>query len=210
MNSFKLLLALVASGLFVALAVKPVSVENKEKLSVDDSGPKSYSQSQARGVSVRGTSTQRVSSRDRKPAYVDNRESVKQDKKERVEAKENSVPKPLPPKENPYDILIKNITHELEFNIQDNRTLEIRVVKLSGEDLFKKIKSDFAYMLENEIAKEAFRNYFSHYYQKNKNLSQIYKDVRIDLMNFENFTKFSTLKEAFLFYKEEELNKDSF
>ncbi|OGS70662.1 MAG: hypothetical protein A3F91_09115 [Flavobacteria bacterium RIFCSPLOWO2_12_FULL_35_11] len=211
MNYFKLLLALVASGLFATLALKPVSAGDKEKLRVDDSGSKSYCQPQARGVSVGNTSTQRVSSRDSKTALVDNKEVIKkQDKKKRVEAKENSASKPLAPKENLYDILIENIAHKLEFNIQDNRTLEKRVVKLNGEDLFKKIKSDFSYMLESEIAKEAFRNYFSHYYQKNKNLSKIYKDVKIDLMNFENFVKFSTLEEAFLSYKEQELAKDSF
>lgn len=122
----------------------------------------------------------------------------------------NKEPAKIPAKTNPYGVLIENISQEIVFKVEDSRTLEKRVVKMNGEALFLKVKSDFAYMLDSELARAAFTNYFSHYYQKNKALMKIQKEVAIDLTDLSNFARFSSLKEAFLFYQESEQLKGSF
>ncbi|MDD5373311.1 MAG: hypothetical protein PHO62_07805 [Sulfurimonas sp.] len=225
MNYFKLFLTLAASGLFVALAVKFSSAKSEEKPKVARDDAKSYSpqyeirrvdssQQPQKSAIYRGAvekpsvkSTQSVSSGNIRE--VEKVRPVIEQKKEGNLAKVYPAPKPAKIEESFYDILIENITQRLDFHIQDNRTLEKRVVKLDGEELFKKVKADFAYMLDSQIAKEAFRGYFLHYYQKNKNLSKVYRDAKIDLMNLDNFVKFSTLREAFLFYREQERVKES-
>lgn len=204
---FKISLAFVASALFIGglyqkstqnNSTKQVTKKENNKINASSQALPSVKERKVGSRMAHNESSQAVSFATHPPAPA---EKIKDaDKK----------PAKIAPKINPYQVLIENISNEIAFKVEDSRTLEKRVIKMSGETLFLKVKSDFAYLLDSEIAKAAFKNYFSNYYQKNKALTGIQKEVSIDLNDLENFVRFSSLREAFLFYQEREQLEGSF
>lgn len=104
-----------------------------------------------------------------------------------------------------YTFLKKNIDTKVEFIVNDNIRNVRQVLSLSGEDLFRNVKTDFAGNLNDEIAQRVFRDYMKNYYQKNKTFDILsIERNKIDLFDLKNFARFSSLKAGFEFYQSAE------
>lgn len=203
MKYLKPFLAISASCLFLIGVVKTSLVEDKAALVVDKSPVAFLTKSEREKVI--------------NDAIKNKEKYEKVSKKPEVKDASGTPPHLVQNKSNEnksdskkisfYDVFIENITQEINFEVVNSRTLEKRAVRMNGEALFSRVKSDFAYMLDSEAAKSAFKNYFLYYYEKNKKLSNRYRKARIDLLDFDNFARFSSLREAFLFYKSKEPNQ---
>lgn len=101
-----------------------------------------------------------------------------------------------------YDFLKKNIGTKVEFIVNDNVKNVRQVVRLSGEDLFRSIKSNFSGDMNDEIAQRVFRDYMRNYYRKNQafDINSLERN-KIDLFDLRNFAQFGSLKAGFEFYQ---------
>jgi len=75
-------------------------------------------------------------------------------------------------------------------------------VLLSGEDIFFKLKGKKS----NQVTKDKFKKYMRLYYKKNPyiDLDKVIKKCNIDMLDFDNFAHFHSLKKALIYYGEQD------
>lgn len=101
-----------------------------------------------------------------------------------------------------YRLLMKAIDREVEMVVINNFTHKKVKVLADGEDIFRNLKKQIKRGVSYSSVKEKFRKHFFEYLSKNSfiDFDEYQSKTDIDLIDFDNFRDFGSLKEGFVFY----------